>query len=125
MGDIRRIRCRSCKSEWVIRTGCGLQHGNLGKLVELFEAKEAQHIGIYSSQIPPVMYDFRYEPAICSACSQIISVPVLEFPEQDEKYTGVCPVCRRKVKNVEKIENIACPICNENLLEENVTGEWD
>ena len=100
MGVIVDISCRSCQADWQCMTGCGLMHGTLEHVADLFPDEMKQEILEYGKQAEIPLFDFGYRLA-------------------------VCPDCGKPVRLARDLSKTACPVCHEKSLEVKETGCWD
>lgn len=125
MGVIVDVVCKSCKTSWQCMIGCGLLHGTLQSVAELFPEKTKRDMMEYMGQEEFPLYDFAYELSYCEHCNSIESVPVVRIPESDKVYIGTCPVCGQEIRMIRDLSAAECPICHEATLEKHETGYWD
>lgn len=125
MGVVEKISCSICGQTWECQTGCGLQHGRIEAVAELFDKKTAVQIKTNRSHDPFPLYDFAYHLASCDPCKCVLSVPVLTMMESNLQYIGTCPQCGEKVNCMEDVENTFCPWCHEKGLHREKIGHWD
>lgn len=124
MGKVMRVNCVSCHKEWECRTGCGLSHALLQDVIREFSHETGREIIKQAGAEEFPVFMFAYHIAVCGGCG-VVSVPVLELPDQGTEYTGRCPVCGGMVQPVKNLKNIPCPACGEKTLSENEAGSWD
>lgn len=127
MGEIIKIYCNVCHTEWECMTGCGLQHGMKENMIASFQPKEQAQVLEWLDKIPIPLYDFRYQIASCNFCHKPVSIPVLRSIENDEIFVGVCPFCGNQLQLPlsEDITDMACPMCGSTSLEADEVGHWD
>lgn len=125
MGKMVRVNCTSCHKEWKCRTGCGLSHALLQDVIREFTYETGREIMKTAGGEAFPVFLFAYQVAVCSGCHSVVSVPVLELPQQGKVYTGSCPVCGGRAQPVQEIEETSCPACGEKTLQEEETGGWD
>lgn len=126
MGEIVKISCTSCKAEWECMIGCGLQHGNLKRVADLYFPDDIkQKIEDYAARTEFPSFDFRFQLSYCAYCKSIESVPVLHLNETDTDYIGVCEKCGEKTELIENIEDTKCPVCQKTSLKSEDAGRWD
>lgn len=125
MGELKRIVCRSCGSEWECRTGCGLVHGKLEWIADLYGEDIRKEIKSCLKEGQLVPFTFAYQLSCCKKCGRIESVPVLRLEEDGREYVGVCRQCGQKPELVEEIEKTPCPVCHSPALETEEIGHWD
>lgn len=125
MGRMLKITCRSCGVGWECRTGCGMQHGNLGTVAGLYPEDIRKEIMEHAAGMEFPVYDFGYRPAHCRQCRAIVGIPVLSFGYGGTEYAGVCDRCGQAAEPAEDIAQILCPACHEAALEKEDIGLWD
>ncbi|MDE6972427.1 MAG: hypothetical protein K2P38_04895 [Lachnospiraceae bacterium] len=125
MGVIVDISCRSCQADWQCMTGCGLMHGTLEHVADLFPDEMKQEILEYGKQAEIPLFDFGYRLAVCPDCGGMVSVPVARMLETYQAYVGPCPDCGKPVRLARDLPKTACPACHEKALEVKETGCWD
>lgn len=125
MGVIVKITCKSCKSEWQCRKGCGILHGQLENVKPLFPQEVRSALERYESGTKFPFFDFGYELACCEHCKSVESLAVIRLPELQTEYTGVCEECGQKTERIDHPEDARCPVCGEYALIEEETGLWD
>ncbi|MCI8924814.1 MAG: hypothetical protein HFI45_12610 [Lachnospiraceae bacterium] len=125
MGVIVDISCRSCRADWQCMTGCGLMHGTLEHVADLFPDEMKQEILEYGKQAEIPLFDFGYRLAVCPDCGGMVSVPVVRMLETYQAYVGPCPDCGKPVRLARDLSKTACPVCHEKSLEVKETGCWD
>lgn len=128
MGRMLKITCKSCGAGWECRTGCGMQHGSLEKVADLYPEDMRKKIMEHAAGMEFPVYDFGYRPAYCRQCRAIVSVPVLAFGGGSAEYAGKCARCGHEAEplaDMEDIEKMLCPVCYEAALEKEEAGLWD
>lgn len=125
MGKIVQIKCGSCGRSREYRIGSGILHGNLEKIAAEYDESIARKIEIISKEKPFALYDFSYSYAKCNYCREIVSVPVLRMKESKDAFIGCCPMCAGKVKVIEDMEQMQCPVCEAKNMQADIIGRWD
>lgn len=127
MGEIMKIRCRTCQKEWQCVTGCGLQHGKKENIIDAFQTDEQAKVAMWMEKSRIPLYDFRYQIAVCGFCNSLISVPVLRGIDDDGIFIGSCPSCGNQVRLPlsETVSDITCPSCQHHTLTSEEIGYWD
>ncbi len=125
MGQIVKITCASCKSEWQCKTGCGILHGDLARVAQIYPPKQCQEIASYAEQTEYPLFSFGYRLCVCPHCGHIGSVPVLCLEEEEKTYVGACEQCMKEVGLIESLGTTECPVCRQRELTEEQTGMWD
>ncbi len=128
MGKIIKITCVSCGHEWVNEIGCGLLHGSLGNIAELFSEEESREIRQHMAQNAYPVFDFAYRLAHCHHCESLVSTPVLELQDGFGRYIGSCKQCGRKIDIadiIEEMDRTSCPVCDRVSLHSEEMGLWD
>ncbi len=123
MGEMNKIKCRSCGKSWEYRSGCGIRHSSLKAVAGLFNETVSQQLLQYAEENPFPIFHFSYMPARCNQCKEIVEVPFLEL--ESKQYVNVCPLCNCKVEILTDIESIKCQLCGEVGFEQSTTGHWD
>ncbi len=124
MGELIQASCVNCGSSWDRKTGYGLTHGREENLIrefpigmntlvrDLLENEEASY--------------FSFREAVCEACHNCVSVPVLSKGDKGEVLAmGTCPVCGSKKVELPSDNGILCPRCRKADLELTWKGHWD
>lgn len=127
MGEIMKIRCKACHSNWECMTGCGLQHGRKENIITAFQDSEQAPVIDWLSKYQIPLYDFKYQAVPCIFCKSLVSVPVLQGIEDDDIFIGTCPVCQGPIEGPlpEGVEETACPACGSMSLSAEEVGHWD
>lgn len=125
MGAIVKITCASCKSTWQCRKGCGIQHGQFENVKILFPLDIQYELENYEAKIRFPFFDFGFQLSICEHCKSVESIPVIQLPENQEVFTGVCQGCGQKTELIGSLEKTRCPVCGEYSLSEEDMGVWD
>lgn len=125
MGELKKITCRSCGAEWECRTGCGMMHGRLKQVVDLFPQEWRREMKECAAGGGFVPFTFSYQLSCCRECQRIESVPVLRFEKDGREYVGLCGQCGQKAELIEETEKVQCPVCHLALLEIQDIGQWD
>ena len=126
MGEIRKISCTSCGAEWECIIGCGLQHGDLKRVADLYFSDDIkQKIEEYAAQSEIPLFDFRFQLSYCAHCKSIESVPVLHLDDINMNYIGECEKCGEKTELIESLDVTPCPICRKTSLKSEDIGRWD
>lgn len=125
MGEIKKIVCKSCGAEWECMTGCGMLHGRLEWIADLYEEDIRKEIKALLQEERFVPFTFSYQLSYCKSCRSIRSIPVLRLEESGREYTGSCGECGQKTELLETIEKTLCPVCHASVLEVEETGHWD
>lgn len=125
MGQIMKVRCSVCRSEWECLEGSGLLYGKKENVVAAFAERERAEAAarIERSEVPA--YDFAFRIMVCNHCQSAVSVPVL-VTWDGETYVGACPSCGKKVRIlVSDMEKTVCPVCKSVALQAEPDGYWD
>ena len=132
MGEITKITCRECGTEWTINTGMGMLHGSPQAIKEEFPAEMGNKIDkMFREGGGDVVLEnifFSFKSAICQDCKRIVSIPVLSLNKEDTEKTlsGPCPDCGEKnMKIIKNLKKTPCPRCGKTALESGTTGFWD
>lgn len=125
MGQIIKITCTFCKTEWECKTGCGILHGDLTRVAELYPPGQCHSIRDYAETEQFPLFDFGYRLSRCLHCHHVGSVPVLKLPNEKETYVGVCRQCMKEIELLEDIRDTECPVCHHKGLKEEPAGLWD
>ena len=125
MGTIVDVVCKSCKASWQCMTGCGLMHGALQTVADLFPEQTRKDIMGEIGQVEFPLFDFAYKLSYCPHCGSIESVPVVRMLESYKAYIGTCPVCGQETKLIRDLTRAECPACHKMTLEEHEAGHWD
>ncbi|MDE7287428.1 MAG: hypothetical protein K2N55_11390 [Lachnospiraceae bacterium] len=125
MGELKKITCRSCGTEWECRTGCGMMHGRLEWVADLFPEDLKKKIKDYVGGRIFLPFTFSYELSYCKECQRIESVPVLRLYEDSKEYVGPCGQCGQKTELIEETGKTQCPVCRLAFLEIEDIGQWD
>lgn len=125
MGAMVDVVCKSCNAGWQCMRGCGLMHGSLQAVADLFPEQTRRELMEEAGQTEFPVFDFAYKLSYCPHCCSIESVPVIRMPESYKAYIGPCPVCGQESKLIRDIARTKCPVCHEMALEERETGDWD
>lgn len=125
MGEIRKITCKSCGRSWECTTGCGMLHGKLKWVADLYPEDIKKEILSYLKEDEIILFDFGFQLSYCRKCNGIESVPVLRLADDKGVYAGICGQCGQKTELIEEVEKIQCPVCHgADLTVENI-GFWD
>lgn len=125
MGELKKITCKSCGRSWEYETGCGMLHGKLKWVADLYPEDIKKEILSYLKEDEIILFDFGYQLSYCRKCNVIESVPVLRVADDNGVYAGVCGQCGQKTELIEEVEKIQCPVCHgADLTAENI-GFWD
>lgn len=125
MGAIVDVVCKSCKASWQCMTGCGLMHGSLQAVADLFPEQARKEIMEEAGQAEFPLFDFNYKLSYCPHCASIESVPVLRMLESYKAYIAPCPVCGQEIMLIRDLSKTECPVCHGTALEEQDAGYWD
>lgn len=125
MGELKKITCRSCGTGWECRTGCGMTHGKLKWVADLYPEDVKKEIQNYLKEGEFVPFEFAYQLSHCKECHFIESVPVLRFEADGREYVGGCGQCGQRTELIEEIEKMQCPICHATALTAEDIGQWD
>lgn len=125
MGQIVKITCASCKTEWECRTGCGILHGDLNRVAGLYPPEQCRKIRNYAEATKFPLFDFGYRLSRCLHCKQIGSVPVLKLTDEHTACVGTCSQCMQEIELIEDIGLTECPVCHQKSLVEEPAGLWD
>ena len=125
MGQIVKITCASCKSEWKCKTGCGILHGDLERVAQLYLPEQCRKITDYAKQTEYPLFSFEYGLSWCPYCNHIGSVPVLRLEDENISYLGACEHCMKEVSLIDSLENVECPVCHRRKLTQEIDGMWD
>lgn len=124
MGEVIKIACESCRSEWQCHIGCGLSHALLQDVVREFPKEIGKKIMEEAGEELPI-FEFAYRISACGGCGNVVSVPVLKFEEKNAEYIGPCPVCGDGVSLIKDINDTGCPACKSKALKAESVGLWD
>ena len=83
MGRSAKLICKKCGKIYHTKNGCGISHGRLENVTQNFnniDKIEIEKLG--KASLFPV-FQFEYKSGYCKFCSQIVSVPVLNFMKED------------------------------------------
>lgn len=125
MGQLVKITCTFCKSEWECKTGCGILHGDLNRVAGLYPPEQCRRIRDYAETTKFPFFQFGYRLSLCPHCKHIGSVPVLKLEAEDTAYVGACEQCMQEIELIEDSRNTECPVCHRKSLEEEPVGMWD
>lgn len=125
MGELKKITCKACKTQWECRTGCGLSHGKLKWVAELYPDNVKSEIQNQIKENEFIPFQFDYRLSYCQGCHSIVSVPFLRLEADGREYVGSCGQCGKRTELLDKIEKAECPICHETALWAEDIGQWD
>lgn len=125
MGQIVKITCTACKSEWECKTGCGILHGDLNRVAELYPPEQCRRIRNCAKSTDLPLFEFGYQLSRCLHCGHVGSVPVLKLGAENTSCVGVCVQCMQEVELIEDIRETECPVCHRKSLKEEPAGMWD
>lgn len=125
MGTIQRIKGKECEHSWNCRTGCGILHSSIERIVKEYSGEMAEQVLSYRQQEPMMLFDFQYQLSVCKHCNVIQSVPVFKIIETGEKIVGVCQECGKKGELIDNLENTVCPVCHKTGFVQEEIGRWD
>ena len=125
MGSISKITCGSCRKTWKCLNGCGLLHARLEDVIREFPEEMGREIVMQAGAEDLPLFDFAYQNAVCTECSNMVGVPVLELADGNKKHIGQCPVCGGVVQLITDLNDVCCPACGKKALKEEEAGIWD
>lgn len=127
MGEVIKVSCPSCQTEWECFIGCGLQHGDLNRIADIdaYSENDKREIKEYAMRTEMPLFDFHFQLSYCTHCNSIESVPVLHINEKDTDYIGVCEKCGEETKLIKSVSRMKCPVCRKEFLRSENVGLWD
>lgn len=125
MGVITKVTCASCGTEWQCHTGCGIMHGDLAQVADLYPDDIRNKIMAFAEENPFPWFDFKFQLSCCGHCGSIESVPLLMLGEGRTVFAGTCKQCGEPTQLIRNIKKAQCPICHKKTLSAEETGFWD
>ena len=118
MGSISKITCSSCRKTWKCLNGCGLLHARLEDVIREFPEETGREIVMQTGAEDLPLFDFAYQSAVCTECSNMVGVPVLELSDGNKKHIGQCPVCGGGVQLITDLNDVSRTQSGKNIMKQ-------